>query len=100
MSESNDRWIDAHSVNCFRCGLLADERECMPGPGGEGEICPACQLVDAASPDLLAALKGCRAMLEEVAKQFNLEGCPGHAKLSAEHCERAIAAIRKAEGGE
>lgn len=35
--------IDSHSVNCFICHELVDERECVPGPDGEGEICPRCQ---------------------------------------------------------
>ena len=35
-------WIDRHSVNCFKCGELVDERECIPGKDGEGDICPAC----------------------------------------------------------
>ena len=37
------RWIDRHSINCIECGSLVDERECLPGNGGEGDICPSCQ---------------------------------------------------------
>ena len=36
-------WIDRHSVNCFVCNDLVDERDCIPGKGGEGDICPKCQ---------------------------------------------------------
>lgn len=36
--------IDKHSVNCFICGNLCDERECMPGIDNEGSICPECTL--------------------------------------------------------
>jgi hypothetical protein len=35
-------WIDAHSVNCYKCGRLFDEREGYVGKGGEGEICESC----------------------------------------------------------
>ncbi len=27
-------WIDRHSVNCFICGKLVDERDCIPGSDG------------------------------------------------------------------
>lgn len=37
-------WIDRHSVNCFICGKLVDERDCIPGSDGEGSICPDCQV--------------------------------------------------------
>jgi len=37
------KWYDRHSVNCAVCGELVDERECVPGPGGEGDVCPKCQ---------------------------------------------------------
>lgn len=37
-------WVDRHSVNCIKCHELVDERECVPGPGGEGDICVKCQL--------------------------------------------------------
>lgn len=36
-------WVDRHSVNCAKCAELVDERTCVPGPGGEGDICPKCQ---------------------------------------------------------
>lgn len=35
-------WVDKHSVNCMICSKLVDERNCTPGPNGEGDICPAC----------------------------------------------------------
>ena len=35
-------WIDSHSVNCFLCHRLFDEREGMK-LSPEGEICPKCQ---------------------------------------------------------
>lgn len=38
----DQRTIDRHSVNCFGCNALVDERECMPGVDGEGDICPTC----------------------------------------------------------
>ena len=41
--EEVPRWVDAHSVNCAKCGELVDERECVPGPDGVGDICPKCQ---------------------------------------------------------
>ena len=41
--DSEPGWIDRHSVNCFVCGELVDERDCIPGPEGEGDICPECQ---------------------------------------------------------
>ncbi len=40
---ARDRAIDAHSVNCIKCGKLVDERECMPGNDFEGDVCPSCQ---------------------------------------------------------
>lgn len=40
-------WIDKHSVDCYFCGELADERDCIPADeynGNDGgDICPACQ---------------------------------------------------------
>jgi hypothetical protein len=42
--EPNDDWIDRHSVGCFICANLVDERDCVPGPDGEGSICPDCQV--------------------------------------------------------
>ena len=38
----DERTIDRHSVNCFACGKLVDERECTPGVGFEGDICSEC----------------------------------------------------------
>lgn len=38
-----------HSVNCYKCGKLVDERDCMPNTkeyGGNddgGDLCPECQ---------------------------------------------------------
>ena len=38
-----------HTINCYECGNLADERDCVPntkehnGNDGGGEICPNCQ---------------------------------------------------------
>ncbi len=39
-----DNWIDRHSVNCFNCGVLIDERICTPNPVVDegGDICPIC----------------------------------------------------------
>lgn len=41
-----DAWIDRHSVNCYYCGDLADERECEPADeynGNDGgSVCPNC----------------------------------------------------------
>lgn len=31
-----------HSVTCSCCGNHADERECLPGEGGEGSLCRTC----------------------------------------------------------
>ena len=36
-------WYDRHSVNCSTCNALVDERNCIPGPNGEGDIGPKCQ---------------------------------------------------------
>ena len=40
------RMLDRHSVNCYFCGSLADERECIPADefnGGDGgDACPKC----------------------------------------------------------
>ena len=42
----SDRWVDAHSVNCYFCGLLVDERECLPADAfnqnDSGSICQEC----------------------------------------------------------
>lgn len=41
-----DRWIDRHSVNCYFCGILFDEREGLPADdynyNDGGDICPDC----------------------------------------------------------
>ena len=42
----DEKTIDKHSVNCYFCSELVDERECMPadefnGDDG-GSICPSC----------------------------------------------------------
>jgi hypothetical protein len=40
-------WIERHSVNCYFCGDLVDERECAAADAYNGEdggdICPRCQ---------------------------------------------------------
>jgi hypothetical protein len=41
--DASPSWVDKHSVNCFNCGLLVDERECIVGNNNEGNICPKCQ---------------------------------------------------------
>ena len=40
----NQRTIERHSINCFECGELVDERECFPNPDKDegGEICQHC----------------------------------------------------------
>ena len=40
--EENNTWIDKHSVNCIRCGVLFDEREGITPDNGEGTLCPQC----------------------------------------------------------
>jgi hypothetical protein len=39
-------WIDRHSVNCYFCGKLVDERECQPADrfnnNDGGSICSEC----------------------------------------------------------
>ena len=39
-------WIDKHSVNCYFCGNLFDEREGVPADSYNnndgGELCPEC----------------------------------------------------------
>jgi hypothetical protein len=41
-----DEWIDKHSVNCYFCGKLVDERDCVPADpynnNDGGDICPEC----------------------------------------------------------
>ena len=45
--EKETDWIDKHSVNCYFCGELVDERDCMPADSYNdndgGDICPKCQ---------------------------------------------------------
>jgi hypothetical protein len=45
--QSDESWIDKHSVNCYFCGTLCDERECIPADehndGDGGDMCPGCQ---------------------------------------------------------
>jgi hypothetical protein len=47
LHEREDRWIDRHSVDCYYCGALVDERDCIAADdfnGNDGgEICPQCQ---------------------------------------------------------
>ena len=42
----NDKDIDKHSINCYFCNALVDERECVQADdynGNDGgEICPKC----------------------------------------------------------
>ena len=44
--EKDETWIDKHSVNCYFCGELFDERECIPADeyndNDGGDICPDC----------------------------------------------------------
>lgn len=39
-------WVDSHSVNCYFCNDLVDERKCIPADpynGNDGgDICPKC----------------------------------------------------------
>ena len=39
-------WVEKHSVNCYFCDELVDERECTPADeynnNDGGEICPKC----------------------------------------------------------
>ena len=41
-----NNWIDKHSVNCYFCNTLVDERECMPADkynyNDGGDICRVC----------------------------------------------------------
>lgn len=39
----SEDWIDRHSVNCYYCGKLFDERESIgESPNDGGEVCPDC----------------------------------------------------------
>jgi len=44
--EIEDSMIDKHSVNCYFCGKLVDERDCIPADdyneNDGGSICPEC----------------------------------------------------------
>ena len=84
---SAEDWIE-HSVNCFQCSKLVDERDCVSGLGFEGDICPSCQNVISASLDLL---ESCKTMLRL------LEGENLDEKFSGE-TEILKDAINKAEG--
>ena len=46
-------WVDRHSVNCYFCGELVDERDCVNADdyndGDGGSICPKC--LNSRSPD-------------------------------------------------
>ena len=39
-------WIDKHSVNCIKCGILFDEREGITPLDGEGTLCPNCITIE------------------------------------------------------
>ena len=45
--ERDARTIDRHSINCYFCGELFDERECMPADefnnDDGGDICEGCR---------------------------------------------------------
>lgn len=41
----NDEWIDRHSVNCYDCGSIVDERDCVDGDEytkDGGSLCQQC----------------------------------------------------------
>ena len=44
--EIPESWVDKHSVNCYFCGKLFDEREGVPADEfndyAGGDICPEC----------------------------------------------------------
>lgn len=44
--ENNPRWVDRHSVNCYFCGILFDERDGVPAGqwnnNDGGTACPEC----------------------------------------------------------
>jgi hypothetical protein len=44
-----ESWIDKHSVNCYFCNELVDERDCIPADNYNnfdgGDICPKCQKI-------------------------------------------------------
>ena len=39
-----NNWIEKHSINCYLCGDLVDERDCIPADpyndNDGGELCP------------------------------------------------------------
>jgi len=45
--KASTNWIEKHSVNCYFCGTLVDERDCLPADeynGNDGgDICKHCQ---------------------------------------------------------
>lgn len=43
MTNNQIDWIDRHSITCHVCGKLADEREAIQHPSGEGEIGACCK---------------------------------------------------------
>jgi hypothetical protein len=47
LEEWQDAWIEKHSVNCYYCNGLVDERNCLPADdynnNDGGDICPSCQ---------------------------------------------------------
>ncbi len=47
IEQIHDRWIDRHSVDCYFCGVMVDERECIPADeynnSDGGDMCPTCQ---------------------------------------------------------
>ena len=50
-------WVDKHSVNCYFCGKLVDERNCMPADqfnnNDGGDICTECSTKKLDNPDEL-----------------------------------------------
>jgi hypothetical protein len=42
-----NNWMERHSVDCYFCGILFDERDAMPADqfndNDGGDICPACR---------------------------------------------------------
>ena len=41
-AEKTERWMNAHSVNCIKCGVLFNEREGYTPEDGEGTLCQKC----------------------------------------------------------
>jgi len=74
-----------------------DDPLCWPEDGNERE---SNRRLIAAAPDLLAALRGCRDMLKESAKQHRLAGDgDGHGVMADLHSKQADHAIKKATLG-